>query len=269
MRATSDSLWNVMQPLYMATKTEEEWVEVAHEFYQRTNFPNVIGAVDGKHIRIKQPHNSGSLFFNYKKYFSVVLMAWVDADYKFIFVDIGSYGSASDSNVFRHSTLGRKLENDELNIPDPRPLPNDENGQPMPFVVVGDEAFGLSRHILRPFPRKNLSVQKKVFNYRQTRARRMVECTFGILASKWRIFCRPIDVGVNFCDSIIKACCVLHNYVRTKDGIRFVDTLYECPLDSHSHSAARGSISGVNIRNYFTSYFTSPQGAVSWQYDKV
>jgi hypothetical protein len=58
----------------------------------------------------------------------------------------------------------------------------------MPFVVVGDEAFGLSEYVLRPFPRRNLSIQKKVFNYMHTRARRMVECAFGILASKWRIF---------------------------------------------------------------------------------
>jgi hypothetical protein len=48
---------------------------------------------------------------------------------------------------------------------------------------------------------------------------------FGILASKWRIFYRPIDVGVEFCDSMVKACCVLHNYVRHKDGIHFMDTV--------------------------------------------
>ena len=92
----------------MAVKTEEDWIKVANEFYQRTNFPNVIGAIDGKRIRIKQPHDSGSLCFNYKKFFSMVLMAWVDSDYKFVFVDIGSYGSSSDSNIFKNSNMGGK-----------------------------------------------------------------------------------------------------------------------------------------------------------------
>lgn len=97
----------------------------------------------------------------------------------------------------------------------------------------------------------------------------MVECAFGILASKWRIFYRPIDVGVEFCDAIVKACCVLHNYVRIKDGVRFADTLYECPLESIIPCGVRGNVCGVNIGDYFAFHFTSPQGAVSWQYDKV
>ena len=71
---------------------------------------------------------------------------------------------------------GGKLENEELNIPKGRALPNDEIGEAMPFVVLGDEAFGLSKNVLRPFPRKNADVKKKVFNYRHTRARRMIEC---------------------------------------------------------------------------------------------
>jgi hypothetical protein len=216
----------------MASKTEEEWIEVAHQFLKCTNFPNVIGAIDGKHIRIKQPCDSGSTFFNYKKLFSVVLMAWVDADYKFIFVDIGSYGSSSDATIFRISNIGKKLKNGELNIQIASPLPNDVDGTPMPFVVAGDEAFGLSKYVLRLFPRRTLSIQKKVFNDRHTRARRMGECAFGILANKWRIFYLPIDVGVEFCVSIVKACCVLHNYVQQKDGIHFMDTVYECPLES-------------------------------------
>jgi hypothetical protein len=176
----------------MASKTEEEWTEVAHQFLYCTNFPNVIGAIDGKHIRIKQLRNSGSTLFNYKKIFFSGVKAWVDADYKFIFVDIGSYGSSSDATIFRNSNMGKKLENKELNIPTASPLPNDVNGTPMPFVVVGDEAFGLFKHVLRPFPKRNLSIQKKVFNYRHTRARRMVECAFGILASNWRIFIAPL-----------------------------------------------------------------------------
>jgi hypothetical protein len=88
----------------------------------------------------------------------------------------------------------------------------------------------------------------------------MVECAFGILASKCRIFYHPVDVGAEFCDSIVKACCVLHNFVRQKDGIHFIDTVYLCPLESIPPYGVRGKLSAINIRDYFASYFTSPQG---------
>ena len=91
----------------------------------------------------------------------------------------------------------------------------------------------------------------------------------GILANKWRIFHRPLDVNIEFCDSIVKACCMLHNYVRIKDGIRFTDTCYECPLQNIPSSYMRGTASGTAIRDYFSSYFTSVQGCVTWQYDQV
>jgi hypothetical protein len=105
------------------------------------------------------------------------------------------------------------------------PLPGDENGRMMPFYVVADEAFGLSKHVLRLHEGGGTpSIPKRIFNYRYSRARRLVECTFGILVNKWRIFHRPPDVGEQFCDSIIMWCCVLHNFVRMKDGIHFPDT---------------------------------------------
>ena len=80
---------------------------------------------------------------------------------------------------------------------------HDENGKPMPFALVGDEAFALSENVLRPYPSRNLSVKQRICNYRLSRARRMVECTFGILASKWRILHRPLDTGIKFSDSIV------------------------------------------------------------------
>jgi hypothetical protein len=77
----------------MPEKTESDWVNIANDFYRRTQFPKCIGAVDGKHVRIKMPSGSGSLFYNYK-HFSILLFALVDA------VDVGAVGKSSDSNFF-------------------------------------------------------------------------------------------------------------------------------------------------------------------------
>lgn len=269
MKSTCIQVWNVLQPMVMPEKSEDDWLKIADQFYTRAHFPNIIGALDGKHIRTIQPRNSGSECFNYKKYFSVVLMAWVDADYQFVYIDVGANGAASDSTIFSNSNMGRRLQQNLLNIPDDRTIPNEPDGKKMPFCLVADEAFGLSRHILRPFARKSLTPLKKIYNYRHSTARRLVECTFGILANKWRIFHRPIDVKLEFCDKIVMACCVLHNFVRRKNGINFTEAAYECPLESVSTRPETRLVSATNVRNYFATYFTSPQGSVPWQYDKV
>ncbi|KAJ8720826.1 hypothetical protein PYW08_006291 [Mythimna loreyi] len=251
----------------MANKQEEDWIQIADEFYQRTNFPNVIGAIDGKHIRMVKPQHSGSSFYNYKKYFLCVLMTWTDADYKFVSIDVGAFGTSSDSEIFKSSNMSKRLIANQLDIPDGRHLPNDENGRVIPFYVVGDEAFGLSSKILRPNAKRNLNYTKRIFNYRHTRARRIVECTFGILANKWRIFYRPIDVNIDFCVQIIKACCILHNYVRVKDGIQIQDTFYECPLSNfrtrNNMSGVTNNISELNVRQYLSSYFVTPHSSIS------
>lgn len=253
----------------MPEKSEEDWINIAKEFYDRTNFPNCIGAVDGKHIRLQKPNNTGSEFYNYKNFYSTILLGIVDADYCFTAIDVGAYGAGSDSSVFKNSNFGQRLHNNQLNVPTPQKLPNNEMGEPIPFMIVGDEAFALSQNVLRPYPRRNLTMKQRVFNYRLTRARRMVECTFGILANKWRILHRSLDVRVEFADLIIKTCCILHNFVRKKDGVQMEDEFYECLLQSCPPAGIRPNRVGLNIRDYMANYFTSPEGSVPWQYDKI
>jgi hypothetical protein len=111
-----------------------------NDFWVLWNFPNYIGAIDGKHMKIQAPPNSGSKFFNYKHSFSVVQLALVDAHYKFTVVDIGSYGRNSDGGVFAHSKLGKYLET-HLGIPEDKQLPG--TLCLTPHVIMGDEAFPL------------------------------------------------------------------------------------------------------------------------------
>ncbi len=85
--------------------TPEAWREVANGFSIKWNFHHCCGAIDGKHVAIKKPKTSGTAYYNYKGFFSIVLLGLVDADYKFLWVNIGARGSMSDAGVFNASTL--------------------------------------------------------------------------------------------------------------------------------------------------------------------
>lgn len=248
--------------------TEETWKSIADKFERRTQFPNCIGAVDGKHIRIFKPRHSGSSHYNYKNYFSIILLAICDTDYKFRFCDIGCYGRHSDSTIFEESVFYTKLQEKSLNIPKPAPISSE--GCALPYVFVGDEAFSLSQNLLRPYPGKKLTENMRIFNYRLTRARRYVECSFGILTNKWRIFHTPMNLSLEFSKDVVKACCILHNFVRDRDGIQFQDTLTINGLENLSTiPGEEESLSGPTIRDQFSNYFSSNEGSVSWQLNSI
>ena len=154
------------------------------------NFPHCVRAIDGKHV-IQAPSNSGSTFFNYKGTYSIILLAVCDTHYHFLMVDIGDAGCHSDGGVLSNSAFGRALEDNSLTFPPSGSLPGMTSSQVL-YVIVGDAAFPLKRNIMRPYPGKNLPESQFVYDYRLSRARRVVENSFGILASRWRIFRRPI-----------------------------------------------------------------------------
>ncbi|CAH1997034.1 unnamed protein product [Acanthoscelides obtectus] len=160
------AIWKNMQPLYMPNPTIDMWRKVAEEFERKWQVYNCLGTIDGKHVTIKKQPKSGSSFFNYKQYCSIVLMDTVDANDKFTSIDIGSMGRFSDGNVFSNSGLGMKLSNGTLEIPPPKSLPGEEFD--IPYVFVGDEAFPLTKNLMRPFPKRqvNNNYRNKVFNYR-------------------------------------------------------------------------------------------------------
>lgn len=262
VKEVCQAIWTHLKDMEMPSITEEMWLDIANQFYAKTNFPNCVGAIDGKHVRCINPRGGGSNFFNYKKYYSVVLMAAADANLQFVAIDVGAYGKEGDSTVFRDSPLGKKLYSGSLNLPPPRCLPY-TNENPQPFVMVGDEAFKLSTHLLRPYPSRQLNATKRVFNYRLSRCRRTIECAFGILANKWRIFHTPILVQPDFIDVIVKTCCILHNFVRKRDGVHFEDgDSYPCVDVDDFGPFPRGQ--GLATRDYFADYFMGP-GAVPFQ----
>lgn len=87
----------------------EEWREVVQKFKEKWNFYHTCGALDGKHVAIRNPSRSGTLYYNYKRFFSIILLALVDANYKFLWADVGTQGSSSDAQIFNNGPLRNGL----------------------------------------------------------------------------------------------------------------------------------------------------------------
>lgn len=158
-------------------------------------------------------------------------------------------------------------------MPPPRKIHNDINEE-YPFVFVGDEAYPLLPCLMRPFPRRNLTNEKRIFNYRQSRARRIVECAFGIMVKKFKVLENKIVVGPEKATQIVKAICVLHNLLMTReqhciDIQEFINSQEQNDIIeqdiSRIRSNNRSSTAAISLRNKFTEYFNSNKGSVSWQ----
>lgn len=203
-----------LTPIFLPDPTTVDFKIKANEFWTKWNFPNCILAIDGKHARIKCPNNTGSLFFNYKDYFSIVLLTLVYANYKFIAIDVGSFGIEGDSGIFLKSTMGKNILNGTFGFPEDAQLPGSE--KILPRVVVGDEAFRLHTHIIKPYTQKSARSDKSkaIFNYRLSRARRVTENAFGLLSQVFRVFYQPIHIEPSTCDDLIVEACCLHNMLR-------------------------------------------------------
>ncbi|XP_011870670.1 PREDICTED: uncharacterized protein LOC105563580 [Vollenhovia emeryi] len=285
---TCAALWDCLaKEVLPFPLSKEDWLNIAQNFEDRWNFNHCIGAIDGKHIAIQCPHNAGSLYYNYKNYHSIVLLGICDANYMFTFVDIGAYGRRSDGGIFRDSIVGQKFYNKEMRLPEPEKLTVD--GDPMPYVLVADEAFQLTDFLLRPYPGKGgLNHEKNIYNYRLSRARRTIENTFGILVSQWRILKKPIDATVKNTMQIVQAIICIHNWLRKQDLDKneyisadmidcdgpnsFIPGNWRKEMDS-SHALTdlgncgsnNSSRAAINIRNEFCDYFNG-EGAIPWQY---
>ena len=177
-----------MVDTYMRPPTEANWNRIEYGSRTRWNFPNCCGAIDGKHVALWSPPNSGSLYFNYKNHFSVVLMALVDDSYKFIYVDVGNYGSNSDSGIFKNYHFGQHFMQGLLNLPGRKLLPGFPETGLLLHCFVADEAFPLRPDMMKPYPRgqhgTKIPEDQLVFNYRLSRAHRISENAFGILVQR-------------------------------------------------------------------------------------
>ncbi len=278
LRETMEALCKVLEQDCLPTPTNETCKQIESDFAAEWNFPNCCGAIDGKHVRIRAPSLTGSLNYNYKGFFSIVMMAVVDAKYKFILVDIGATGSQSDGGILLRSAIGKAIEEKTLNFPEDKFVGN----MKLPHIFVGDDAFPLKTNLMKPYPGRGLTHQRRIFNYRMSRARLVSENAFGILAARWRILHTAIIGDVDFIKLVMKTCVILHNFLMQKKdmsnftvdcatGERIIPGNWRNtglmedigPQGSNNHT-----FSAAEVRDNFMNYFNGC-GAVSWQNERL
>jgi len=213
-------------------------------------------------------------------------MAVVDSAYKFLYVDVGTNGRISDGGVFGQCSLNTALNEGMLNIPAPSPLPGATDL--CPYMLVADEAFPMRTNLMKPYPRRNLEISERVFNYRLSRARRVVENAFGILANRFRVFHTTIALKPEIVEQVVHASCALHNFLRTKAEETYLPHGSVDEEDDISHDIIPGAwrdqpelpradISrGRNSsqvakeqRDMLCKYFSSEFGQVPWQANMI
>ena len=135
---------------------------------------------------------------------------------------------------------------------------------------MGDETSPLKPSIMRPYPRKDLDYPNRIYNYWISRARRSVECAFGILAKKFGILQTSIETNVEVSEAVVKSFCVLHNFIQHENNFNYFQS-HDAPHSQPSNSSLtttrsnRPTAEAMAVRDILKEYFVSPSGALEWQ----
>lgn len=274
VHTTCNAIWTCLSPVVMPPPSAELWTKTEEGFSKKWNYPNAVGALHGKYVVIDRSPNGGSLYFNYKTCSKFLFMALVDANHRFITVDVGKCSKNGDRTTLRDSQLGKKLFSTRLQLPPPKPLPN--TNTLLPYVMVADGAFPLHKHVMRPFPGPQLfkNEPNKIYNYRHERARSVCENAFKMFSKRFRIYAQKLQVSPKHLDMIVLATACLHNFL--KDDAK---NLWQ-PGELESEQAAAGlqdlrgiggnsSFEAFDIRENFKHYFVSPTGSTRGQRDVI
>lgn len=106
-----------MDEVIACPTTPNGWKDIAKGFSEKWTFEHAVGAIDEKHIWIIAPPHSGSYFFNYKGFHSIVLLGVAHYNnYEFIYASVSANGATCDGQVF-YSSLYRALVRKEVGLP--------------------------------------------------------------------------------------------------------------------------------------------------------
>lgn len=213
-------------------------------------------------------------------------MALADANYKFTYINIGVNGRISDGGVFNQCSLSEQLENNTLHVPDSRSLPG--RNKKVPFVIVADDAFAMRSYIMKPYPFRNLHGTQRIYNYRLSRARRVIENVFGIISARFRLLRKTIELEPKKNSIIVSAICVLHNFLISRSQ-RIYAPRGSFDTENHENGTIqtvewrqqnynltpiqvnpnlRGNTQAKDIQLEFAQYFQD-EGEIPWQYKYI
>jgi len=187
-------------PQYIKWPKNQRAIDVMARFQRSCGFPNVIGAIDGTHIKIRAPSKNAESYINRKGYHSINTQVVCDSFGLFTHVYAGQVGLVHDSKVFRNSSVARFIQCPE------EYFPNNSH-------LIGDAAYGIHPHIMVPFRNNgHLTNVQLNFNYCLSSTRMAVERAIGSLKMRFRILldCLPLTDSKKIPEFIV-ACCVLHN----------------------------------------------------------
>ena len=211
-------------------------------------------------------------------------MALVDADYKFIWIDMGGSGHMSDSQIFNGCELRKMIVAHTVGIPKADKLPHDN--KLTHYFILGDDIFAMRTWLMKPYSHRYLSTEERIYNYRISRGRRVSENAFGIMAHRWGILLTTMQQNPITARIIVKACVCLHNLMRMRyahlqnpqlDREDENHNLVEGAWRKESMMKAFKKVTGnkkttaqaKRQREYLKYYFNSPAGSVPWQYRMI
>ncbi|KAK7925393.1 hypothetical protein WMY93_007703 [Mugilogobius chulae] len=204
----------VLKPKYIRHPTAAELRVIVQGFRDRWHFPQVAGAIDGTHIKIRAPAENSASYYNRKGDYSIILQAVVDHRLRFWDINVGRAGKIHDARVFALSSLYQRGMDGKL-FPDWRET---FEGVDVPLVLLGDSAYPLLPWLMKPYPEGAAVTADQInFNFKLSQARMAVERAFGRLKGRWRCLLKECDAHITFVSRIVSACCVLHNYLEVHE----------------------------------------------------
>lgn len=207
--AIINTLWDDTVTKYFPTSSDD-FEESMAKFGEEWQFPYAFAAVDGSHLPIKCPNGGAQAmkqYFNFKGFYSIVLMALVDAEYRFIWASVGAPGNTHDSTLMQSTELWDRIVAGKV-IPN---IVQQVENVDIPPLILGDGAFPLRTWIMKPHGDAVLPHDKRYFNYRHSRARLVTEGAFGRLKSRFRVLFRKCESNKETVKLYGLASVVLHN----------------------------------------------------------
>ena len=257
---TCTAIVKKLLPVYVQFPEGNGLVQVMDGFKQNFGIPQCAGSIDGSHVPVTPPCMNHTDYYNRKGWYSMLIQAVVDHEYLFRNLCIGWPGSVHDARVLANSSLYKKVINGQifLGIGNHAQI----QGHPIRPFLVGDSAYPLLPWLIKPFSfSSSLTSEQKLFNYRISKGRVVVENAFGRLKARWRRLSKQIDMHIDNAPHIIAACCVLHNVCEVHKDNFDEDWLQELDTSTHvqpscvSSNSSTNTSGGNEVREVLVDYF--------------